>query len=410
VRLGFGNDFAQTIDPETPERSDRTIHIGNQSTTVPVRRISNLQSFDQEKDLDKQSLAVGNHSLESESILKQCEHGLGWEECESGNCQEIWQLYQRAIREESRQRADWVAAQKARARRGKKKSKYEIALEQSRASKREDYEIKLPRKDDEGEPKVLATAKLLRNVFPDEMTLRAAVQFRAVTLRQAELLEAYFDSDEGLANYKRWDAIGRKIGCSGKTVEREFRTLVEKFLKPKPNKAGDGYGTAIEVHIRGEREPRYYRKHSVRFGEWKREWSELITDKKVIGDLRREHVPMTRSNRTPILSSRVNWLFGELIHVFANQVPEREHMPADRISAADWEYNVLRARRILERKHAGPWTALEVYYALGRGARRCADCRTLLIRGFRINGSRITRARKFCGDACKMKAKRQKKN
>jgi hypothetical protein len=290
---------------------------------VPVRRISNLQSFDQEEDLDKQSLALGNDSLESESILKQCEHGLGWEECESGNCQEIWGLYQRAIQGESRQRADWVAAQKARARRGKKKSKYEIALEQSRASKRKDYEIKLPRKDDEEEAEVLATAKLLRNVFPNEITLRAAVQFRAVTLRQAELLEAYFDSDEALANYKRWDAIGRKIGCSGKTVEREFQTIVEKFLKPKPNKAGDGYGTAIEVHIRGELKPRYYRKHSVRFGEWKREWSELITDKNLIRELHRQRVPMTRSNKTPIVSTPVNWLFGELIRVFANEVQSR---------------------------------------------------------------------------------------
>ena len=178
--------------------------------------------------MDKQSLALGNDSAESKSVVTECGHGLRWEACESANCQEIWHLYQGAIQEESRQRADWVAAQKARARRGKKKSEYEIALEQSRASKREDYEIKLPRKDDEEEPEVLATAKRLRNVFPDEMTLRAAVQFRALTLRQAELLEAYFESDEGLANYRRWDAIGRKINCSGKTVEREFRTLVEK--------------------------------------------------------------------------------------------------------------------------------------------------------------------------------------
>jgi hypothetical protein len=183
---------------------------------VPVRRISNLQSFDQEKDLDKQSSALGNHSSESESILKQCEHGLGWEECESGNCQEIWRLYQRAIQEESRQRADWVAAKRARARRGKKKSRYEIALEQSRASKREDYEIKLPRKDDEGDPEVRAPAKQLRNVFPDEITLRAAVQFRAVTLRQAELIEAYFESDEGLANYKRWMQSGEKSAAQEK--------------------------------------------------------------------------------------------------------------------------------------------------------------------------------------------------
>jgi len=203
------------------------------------------------------------------------------------------------------------------------------------------------------------------------------VQFRAVTLRQAELLEAYFDSDDGLANYKRWNAIGQKIGCSGRTVEREFRTLVEKFLKSRSKKAGDGYSTAIEVHIRGERKPRYYRRYSICFGEWKREWSELITDKKLIRELHRKRVLMTRSKKTPILSSRVNWLFGELIRVFANEVPQPEHVPPEGINAADWEYNVRRAWLILERKHAGPWTALEVYRALGRGARQCAACRSV---------------------------------
>ena len=48
------------------------------------------------------------------------------------------------------------------------------------------------------------------------------------------------------------------------------------------------------------------------------------------------------------------------------------------INEADWEYNVRRARRILERKHAGPWTALEVYRILGSGAHLCGACRTLL--------------------------------
>ena len=172
--------------------------------------------------MDKQSLALGNDASETQSVLSRCEHGIGWEECESANCQEIWRLYQRAIQEESRQRADWVATQKARARRGKKKSQYELALEKARIANREDYDIKLRRENDGQDSEIDAGAKLLRDVFPDEITLRAAVQFRAVTLRQAELLEAYFDSDDGLANYKRWNAIGQKIGCSGRTVEREI--------------------------------------------------------------------------------------------------------------------------------------------------------------------------------------------
>jgi hypothetical protein len=348
--------------------------------------------------------------VENGSALRQCEHGIAWEACESANCQEIWRLYQRAIQEESRERADWVATQRARASRGKKKSQYDLALEESRIADGEDHDIKAS-EDDEQEPEIHSGAKLLRNIFPDEITLQAAVQFRAVTLRQAELLEAYFDSDEGLANYKRWDAIGRKIGCSGKTVEREFRNLVGKFLKSKKSEGGDGHSTAIEVaHIRGERQPHYWRRHCVRFGQWKREWSELITDRDVIRQLRQQAVPMIRSEKTPVRSSPINGLFGALIRQFGSDLPKNDIRLPKEVSADDWEFNLRRARRILERKHAEPWTTLEVYYALGRGARVCGACRTFLIRGFRINGRRITRARQFCDEACKMKAERRKKN
>ena len=48
------------------------------------------------------------------------------------------------------------------------------------------------------------------------------------------------------------------------------------------------------VHVRGERRPRYYRKQSIQIGEWRREWSELITDKKVIRELRRVSTPGLR--------------------------------------------------------------------------------------------------------------------
>ena len=97
--------------------------------------------------------------------------------------------------------------------------------------------------------------------------------------------------DEGLPSYKRWDRIGKKIGCSGKTVEREFRDLVEKFLKSKDTTGEPG------AAIRGERGLRYYRMHSVQFGEWRREWSELITDGKIIRELRQQRVPFIRSDQ-----------------------------------------------------------------------------------------------------------------
>jgi hypothetical protein len=227
-----------------------------------------------------------------------------------------------------------------------------------------------------------------------------------LTLRQACLLKAYLDSNDKLSNYKRWSAIGRRIGRSGKTVEREFLNLVEKFLKTNANNGGRG-ATIEVVHVRGERHPRYYRKNSIQIGEWRRDWSELITDKRIIRGLRRNAVPMVRLKKTPILSSPVNRLFGALIRHFASDLPAGDVRPYD-VTVHDWEYNLRKAERLLKRKSPGPWTALEVYYALGRGAGLCRACRTFLIRGFRINGGRITRAKEFCDDSCKMRAARRK--
>jgi len=108
------------------------------------------------------------------------------------------------------------------------------------------------------------------------------------------------------------------------------------------------------VHVRGRRRPRYYRMHSLQFGEWRREWSELITDRKITRELR-SSVPIIRSDKTPVPSSPVNQHFDELIRYFASDVPKSEQALPIGISANDWEFNLRRAGRIFERKHAGPW-------------------------------------------------------
>jgi hypothetical protein len=317
-------------------------------------------------------------------------------------------LYAKAIQEERREYEEWVYTQNARKKRRKGKSQYEIALEKSRVSKVEDYELKLPedvKAESQLEP--ADSRKLFRNIFPDEMTIRAAVQFRVLTPRQASLLRAYLSSDDDLVKYKRWDEIGTKIGWSGKTVEREFQKLVSKFLRSR--ETSDNSGALIKVvHVRGERKPRYYRIRSIQIGEWRRDWSELITDKRIIRGLRRNATPMIRLEKTRVLSSPVNRLFGALIRHFASDLPAGDVRPYD-VTVHDWEYNLRKAERLLKRKSPGPWTALEVYYALGRGTRSCRACRTFLIRGFRIGGRKITRAREFCDNACKVRADRRKK-
>jgi hypothetical protein len=329
--------------------------------------------------------------------------------CTSEDCREIWQLHQQALDEERREENARVYAQKALKKRGKTKSEFEIALEQSPVSNCEDYEFKITEDKFENESGPGDRRKLFRNIFADEITFRAALQFRVLTLRQACLVKAYLDSDDELPNHKRWAAIGRRIGRSGKTVEREFLNLVKKFLKTNAN--NDGRGATIEaVHVRGERQLRYYRKHSVRIGEWRRDWSELIIDKKIIRELRRFGGPVIRSEKTPIPSSPVNRLFGALISRFASD-SQGELMRPEEISESDWEFNISRTQRVLAGKQnlTGRWTAREVAKKLVRGGRLCGACRTYLIRGFRINGRRITRAKKYCDDACKMRAERRKK-
>lgn len=318
-------------------------------------------------------------------------------------------MNQEQIAENQHQKNEWVYALIARKKRGKKKSQYEIALETARVSNPDNYETGVSNDSDKNQTQQQSPRKLFENVFPDKITLQAALQFRALTERQRNMIKAHFIVDKGLPSYKRWDLIGKKIGWSGKTVEREFRDLVEKFLKTRPPTEKPEAIIKV-VQVRGERRLRYYRMHSVQFGEWRWEWSELITDQEIIRELRYQGASIIRSDKTPVLSSPVNQLFGELIRYFASDLPKSGQARPIGISAVDWEFNVRRAQRMLAgRKHLpGPWTALEVARKLVRGGRLCGACRTFLIRGFRINGRTITRARKFCDDSCKMRAVRRK--
>ena len=116
-------------------------------------------------------------------------------------------------------------------------------------------------------------------------------------------MKEYFDADEALPLYKRWKVIGNKIGFSGKTVQREFRDLVEKFLKTKLM-TGEREAAIEIVHVRGERRLRYYWRHKLQFGEWSREWTELITDRKSIRELRQDGTPTVQLKKTRFLRVR----------------------------------------------------------------------------------------------------------
>ena len=363
--------------------------------------------------MDKGSLDFGNDSVLNDPVLSRCGHGKRWDLCELADCREIWQLLQQQRKEQRRDEENWISAELAKKWRGKK-SEYEIALEQKQRERivNSDYEY-LAAVKAEDLPDAIRTSdpKLFWDIFPDAITLKAAIQFKAVTLRQGQVLKEYFDADEGLPDYKKWDAIGKQIGFSGKTVEREFRVLLEKFFKAKAT-TGEREGAIEVVHVRGEPGLQYWRKQSIQFGEWKREWKELITDRKTICKLRQDGTAIIRSEKTPVPMSSGNELFAALIKQFAGEIPQDGCIRPECVSEADWEFNLRRAQRLLaEKKHVnGRWTAPEVATRLFRRGRLCRGCSTFLIRGFRINGRKITRAREYCDDACKMRAERRKKN
>jgi hypothetical protein len=193
-------------------------------------------------------------------------------------------------------------------------------------------------------------------------------------------------------------------------VEREFRRLVEKLLKPEPV-SSEPSGAIKAVRIRGERRLRYYRRQSTQIGEWWRRRWELITDEKPIRELRRRSAPrIIQFNMVAIPMSPVNAMFAALIDRLSSD-RQGEFVLPEGVSESDWEFNVRRAKRLLAGKKGltGPQTRLEIAKRLVRGANRCRSCGTFLIRGYRVAGRKITRAKEFCDKGCQMRAERRKK-
>ena len=336
-----------------------------------------------------------------------CEHGELFESCIVEGCAEIWQLYQDAVQEKRGEFSGQVYRRNARNNRGERKSEYDVAIEKYSVSKYQDDQRK-PEEILENQSKREVSRKLFRNIFADEMTLRAALQYRVLKLSQVCLIKAYLDSDDELPNYKRFDAIGRRLGISGKTAERRFQYLVGKFLKTNAETCDESETRVIKV--RGERRPRYYRRRSVQFGEWRRDMYELITDRQTISQIRREPAPVPPTRKTYTLSSPVDGLFAALISQLSSDCQGELVLPEE-VSASDWELNVSWAELVLAGKKGltGPWSRSEIAKRLARGAIRCGTCGTYLILGFWIGGRKITRAKEFCNKACLMKAQRQKK-
>jgi len=362
--------------------------------------------------LDTESLEFSN-DFDQNGPLGQCLHGYKWDSCRDPQCQEIWNLCQEQAREHLREIKGKQQTRRPLKERGEKTPQYEIALEEESKSRFLDEKEEL-RGDDE----VTVTPWVIRrfaDIFPNDISIRAAIQFKALTQRGGKILRRYLEAEKEAREANKeliltalWEKIGQEVGCSAKTVGREFIRLIERFFVERNVRPPDFPGHIKLVRVRGERRPRFYRIHSVQFGKWRQVWSELITDRSMIRDLRKKgHLPI-QSSVVPLRSSPVNRLFGDLIATFGEGLLQSKGSP-DYISPRDWEYNLKRAKRLLSGKNhrAGPWAASDVYRIIGRGSTLCKACHTPLLRGFKINDRLITRRRQFCDDACKMNSKRQ---
>jgi len=358
------------------------------------------------------SLELSNDFDTGRSLEPHCQHGSEWNSCIDPGCREVWDLYQKQSKDI---RDELKGAHHALKGGGQKKSQYEIELEE-----RPQLEFIDEKEAADVDEQSTTASKIVRrfaDIFPDDITIRAAVQYQGLTPRQGKILKKYLKAEKNAIEAHKdlkltvlWKQIGQKVGCSGKTVEREFKKLVERVFVEKMSRPKDPPGAIKLVRVRGERRPRFYRVHSVQFGKWSQTWSELITDRKAIQDILRKGQPLIRSQVVPIRSSSMNRLFGDLIATFADGL-QNPQQPPKYISATDWDYNVQRARRILAGKNhrTGPWTASEIYTTLGRGSKLCKTCHGPILKTFRLNGRKITRERQFCDNSCKMKFERRKK-
>ncbi len=77
----------------------------------------------------------------------------------------------------------------------------------------------------------------------------------------------------------------------------------------------------------------------------------------------------------------------------------------------DWRVNqnqTTSSSRSARSRTTRPLTSVaDILRALGRTGPLCRACHTPILVGCRIDGRTVSRAREFCGDACKMQRRRK---
>jgi len=249
----------------------------------------------------------------------------------------------------------------------------------------------------------------------DYKTAQAMRQWGVLSERQAKIVGYLDPTEESWEKGEQpkseiWQQIASRLGCSSRTVRRDFQKVKDLLSQVKESDAHDyPPGSILIKKEKGSRRKSYWITRQVQFLNWKRTLFELLTDRKTINKLLRD--PNRKSYqivRRPIRSSPMNRMVGELIRVFAQRVSNPESLPPKGVSIEDWHHNIKRAKALLKHR-TGPLTGYGVFKILAPKYKLCMTCGTPMPLGFRYQGRAITKARDFCNEACGKKFERKRK-
>ena len=359
--------------------------------------------------MDKGDLGLRNEIV---TLPDLCVHGRQWQSCRDSACREIWGIAQEQAKEYAQEEKLAAVAKRVAREREEEEGDLEARKKQTEINQEK-------RMVAEWECSEKGGGYTTRPGLPyDRITVRAMRQYGALNERQAKIVLRLIE----LGGKKRssvWSEIGKDLGCSARTVRREVSRIDEQLsqrkLASRANQSEYPPGSIVIVKTRGERAPQYWLTHQLKFRNWTQSWRELLPNTASTRRLLRDGRPVYRSAQIPVRQSPMNRLFGALIKEFGQEFSEpssqlplgSEWPPAE--FAKDWAFNVQRAKKILLKKYpGGSWSASQVYSALGKGYVLCRNCRTSILKGFRLGGRLTTRRAKFCDDACKMTWQRKK--
>src|SRR5262249_43773694 len=139
--------------------------------------------------------------------------------------------------------------------------------------------------------------------------------------RQQGILDIYLNRSNGLAGMPSSTPvakiIGTKLGCSSRTVQREWKTLKEKFFSKEkffrhdPRSCGPSI-RLIAQKTKGSRRIRYYLGKELQLGKFVATERLHLPNGRDIRQLRRR-LPIYTQEKKPPRQSRMNRLFGALM-------------------------------------------------------------------------------------------------